>query len=216
MAKQRLQAIQDYARQVLATDHSGHGFDHIQRVAALASRLADLTPAANRFIVEAAAWLHDTYDDKLFADPTAAKAAMMAAMTRIGVTSAEQDQIVTIIDHMSYRHNLEHHESLSLEGQLVQDADRLDAIGAIGIGRTFFYGGAHDGLMYDPEIAPRTELTGATYRNAESTVINHFYEKLLLLADQMNTPAAKQLAAHRQQVMLAFLDEFKAEWQGER
>ncbi|KRM71321.1 HD domain-containing protein [Lacticaseibacillus brantae] len=216
MANQRLKAIQEYARQVLATDHSGHGFDHIKRVAALASRLAELTPAANRFIVEAAAWLHDTYDDKLFEDPVAAKANTIAAMTKMGVTIQEQDQIVAIIDRMSYRHNLDYHESLSLEGQLVQDADRLDAIGAIGIGRTFFYGGAHDGVMYDPTIAPRTELSGDAYRNAESTVINHFYEKLLLLAEQMNTPAAKQLAQHRQQVMLTFLDEFKAEWQGKR
>jgi len=216
MADQRIIAIQAYARKVLVGDHSGHGFDHIQRVAALAQRLAQATPNADAFIVQAAAWLHDTYDDKLFADPDAAKAAMLAELSTIGVTDAEQAAIVTIIDHMSFKANLAQHFELSLEGQLVQDADRLDAIGAIGIGRTFFYGGAHDGVMYDPDLPPRTAMTPDQYRQNESTVINHFYEKLLLLADQMNTPAARKMAQHRQQVMESFLDEFKAEWRGER
>ena len=216
MADQRIAAIRDFVQTVLASDHSGHGFDHIQRVAALAQRLAADTPTANNFIVQAAAWLHDTYDDKLFADPVAAKANMLAALQQIGVTKAEQVALVTIIDHMSFKANLVQHFDLSLEGQLVQDADRLDAIGAIGIGRTFFYGGAHDGVMYDPDILPRNELSADQYRHSESTVINHFYEKLLLLADQMNTPAACKIAQHRQQVMIDFLDEFKAEWRGER
>ncbi|MFK5280599.1 HD domain-containing protein, partial [Lacticaseibacillus paracasei] len=107
-------------------------------------------------------------------------------------------------------------QSLPVEGQLVQDADRLDAIGAIGIGRAFMYGGAHGGRMYDPDLPPRADLTAAQYRTTEGTVINHFYEKLLKLKDQLNTDAAKKMAMHRQQVMEDFLTEFKAEWHGRR
>ncbi|WP_125702656.1 HD domain-containing protein [Lacticaseibacillus daqingensis] len=206
--------LMHHAQTVLAADHSGHSLDHIQRVVATTRTLLAQTPDADATIALAAAILHDTYDDKLVEDVAAAKAATQAKMGEAGLTAAQQTAVLAIIDHMSFKQSLSGHQVLSLEGRLVQDADRLDAIGAIGIARTLLYGGAHASKLYDPALPPRTALDAQSYRQGESTVINHFYEKLLKLAAQMNTPAAKQLAAHRQQVMQDFLAEFTAEWQG--
>jgi len=121
------------------------------------------------------------------------------------------------MDNMSYHKTLDGTaKPLPLEGQIVQDADRLDAIGAIGISRAIYFGGHFGEKIYDPAVTPRTEMTHAEYRNLDNeTIINHFYEKLLTLKDLMNTTAAKQLAEHRQQVMLDFLAEYKAEWNAE-
>ena len=210
------QILTVYAQKVSSQDHSGHGFDHIERVVTNAKQLVAKTAGVDAAVVVAAATMHDTYDDKLVADVGAAKAAAQQAMAAAGLTQVQIQAVTEIIDHMSFKANLGKHQPLSVEGQLVQDADRLDAIGAIGIGRAFMYAGAHGGRMYDPALAPRTTLTASSYRGKDSTVINHFYEKLLKLKDQLNTSAARQLAEYRQQVMLSFLDEFKAEWQGER
>lgn len=216
LSTQQWAQLRQFTQQVLDSDHTGHGMDHIDRVVAIAEQLAQQTPAAKRDIVVVAALLHDTYDQKLVNDVAAAKANTAQAMQTAAIAQDDQQAIFAIIDQMSYRYQLDHPTPLSLEGQLVQDADRLDAIGAIGIARTFYYGGAHDTPMYQPDVAPRSELDGQTYRQQESSVINHFYEKLLLLQDLLNTDAAKKIAQHRQQVMLDFLDEFKAEWRRER
>lgn len=216
LSTQQWAQLRQFTQQVLDSDHTGHGMDHIDRVVAIAEQLAQQTPTAKRDIVVVAALLHDTYDQKLVVDVAAAKANTAQAMQTATIAQDDQQAIFAIIDQMSYRYQLDHPTPLSLEGQLVQDADRLDAIGAIGIARTFYYGGTHDTPMYQPDVAPRSELDGQTYRQEESSVINHFYEKLLLLQDLLNTDAAKKIAQHRQQVMLDFLDEFKAEWRGER
>lgn len=205
-----------YAKAVLGADRSGHNMDHIRRVVATTKTLLAKTPAADRTVAVAAATLHDTYDDKLVADVAAAKAQTVAAMAAAHLTTAQQAAVLAIIDHMSFKANLAGKQPLSLEGQLVQDADRLDAIGAIGIARAMMYGGAHGSQLYDPALPPRTHLDAQGYRQKESTIINHFYEKLLHLAAQMNTPAARHLAAHRQQVMRDYLKEFNAEWRGEK
>lgn len=207
--------LTQFAQTVATGDGSGHGLDHIQRVVANAHTLLALTPAADPSIVLAAATLHDTYDDKLVASVPVAKAQTHEAILAAGATATQCTAVMTIIDHMSFKANLAGHQFLSLEGQLVQDADRLDALGAIGIGRAFMYGGVHDSPMYDPAIAPRTSLTARDYRR-DTTILNHFKEKLLHLADTMNTPAARQLAAARTRVMQAFVTEFEAEWRGER
>lgn len=203
-----------FAAQVQGQDPSGHGMDHIRRVVAATKTLLAQTPAADAPVALAAAILHDTYDDKLVENVAAAKTATRAAMASAGLTPTQQAKVIAIIDHMSFKASLAGKQPLSLEGQLVQDADRLDAIGAIGIARAMMYGGAHGSRLYDPALPPRQQLDAASYRHGDSTIINHFYEKLLLLADQMNTPAARQLARHRQTVMQAFLKEFDAEWRG--
>jgi len=121
--------------------------------------------------------------------------------------------IFDIIENMSYRKNLTGKKTLSLEGQIVQDADRLDAIGAIGIGRTFYYGGNKHNIMHDPTILPRTVINEENYK-LPNTVINHFYEKLFLLKDMMNTEKAKKLAISRHNLLVEFVKQFENEWQG--
>lgn len=207
----QLTAIRTYARQKLAQDHSGHGSDHLERVNRLARRLAQ-AEQANLNLTLAAAWLHDVIDDKLMADPERAHHDLADQLTTIGVSSADQTAIFDIIDHMSFSKSLNGAQKLSLEGQIVQDADRLDAIGAIGIARALYYSGHVGEKIYDPAIAPREHLTKEQYRQQPGTAINHFYEKLFKLADMMNTPAAKALAKRRTDVMRAFVDQFKAEW----
>ncbi|MGV0168277.1 HD domain-containing protein [Furfurilactobacillus sp. WILCCON 0119] len=213
--QEQLVKIIDYARGQLGAEHSGHDFEHVERVAKLAARIESVEQTGQPFIVIATAYLHDVMDDKVVADPNAARQALHDRLTTWGVSGAQITAMFAIIDHMSFSANLAGHQSLSAAGQIVQDADRMDAIGAIGIARTLTYGGHHDRVIYDPDIAPRTQMTKADYRNDEGTTINHFYEKLLLIKDQLNTATARQLADHRQQVMLNFLDEFKQEWNGE-
>lgn len=209
-----LEQLQTYANKVAAFDHSGHASDHIQRVVANVKRLLAKMPAADPTIALAAAMLHDTYDDKLVADVAAARRQTQAQLAKAGATAIQQTAVLTIIDHMGFKANLAGHQKLSLEGELVQDADRLDALGAIGIARAFMYGGAHGSKMYDPELPPRQSLDATSYRQGESTVLNHFEEKLFKLVGQMNTPAGKIVAEQRTAVMRRFVAEFLLEFQG--
>lgn len=208
--------IAAFAANVLKHDTTGHDFSHIKRVVQNAGRILETEPMADQFIVLAATYLHDTYDDKLFADPAAAKAKVIKFLTSINVAPADQQAIFTIIDNMSWSKSLTGTaKPLDINGQIVQDADRLDAIGAIAIARVFVYGGHTGSKMYDPTIAPRTSMTKEAYRNQdESTMINHFYEKLLLLVDHLNTDYAKQIGQQRQEIMLNYLRDFKREWDG--
>lgn len=208
----KLAVIRAYVNDQMAQDHSGHDVDHINRVLNLARYLLKAHPEADQEIVQVAAATHDILDDKLVADVAAKRQELQTIYQQAGLTSAQVTAVFAIIEHMSYSKNLQHHYQLTLEGQIVQDADRLDALGAIGIGRTFYYG-AHTGApMYDPTIAPRTDLTKQDYRQ-KSPVINHFYEKLFKLGDLMNTPEAKALAAQRIKFMQEFVDTFKHEWE---
>lgn len=211
ITKGQLIAIQAYALRQLAQDHSGHGSDHLQRVNRLARRLAQ-AEGANLNLTLAAAWLHDVIDDKLMTDPIKAHQDLANQLTNLHVTPADQVAIFDIIDHMSFSKSFNGVQKLSLEGQIVQDADRLDAIGAIGIARALYYSGHVGEKIYDPTIVPREQLTRDQYRNQPGTAINHFYEKLFKLADLMNTASAKALAVHRTTVMHQFVDQFKAEW----
>jgi len=207
----QLAAIEAYAQKRLAQDRSGHGADHLQRVVKLARRLA-VAEHAELNLTLAAAWLHDVIDDKLMADPKQAHRALTDQLTSLQVTASAQTEILAIIDHMSFSKSLSGVQTLSLEGQIVQDADRLDAIGAIGIARAIYYSGHVGETLYDPAIAPREHLTKAQYRQQPGTAINHFYEKLFKLEGLMNTPAARKLAHRRTQVMRDFVTQFKAEW----
>lgn len=209
-----LAAVKQFSQAKMGDDETGHGFDHIQRVVGLADRLVQHYPAADRLLTVTAAYLHDVIDEKLVTDTAQASQEVRYFLAQQTFTSAQIDTIFLIMDNMSYHKTLDGTaKPLPLEGKIVQDADRLDAIGAIGISRAIYFGGHFGEKIYDPAVQPRTEMTHAEYRNLNNeTIINHFYEKLLTLKDLMNTSAAKKLAEHRQQVMLDFLAEYKAEW----
>ncbi|HNH06115.1 MAG TPA: HD domain-containing protein [Anaerolineales bacterium] len=208
-----IQKTAEYIKQEFSEDSSGHDWWHIYRVWKNAITICE-HEKADPFIVELAALLHDL-DDWKFNDtgdetPLRAK----AWLDSCGVEIPIADEVCEIIKHISYKGAGVENKMKSLEGFIVQDADRLDAIGAIGIGRAFAYGGYKNRPMYDPESAPQMHATFEQYKNSKSATINHFYEKLLLLKDMMNTPTAKKIAEQRHEVMLGFLDQFIKEWEG--
>jgi uncharacterized protein len=208
-----IQAIQAFVKQKLANDFSGHDMAHIERVVRLTEQILQHEPKANAFIVIVSAYLHDVIDEKVVADVNQAVIELRDYLILQALTDNEIKMIFDIIENMSYRKNLNQKKELSLEGQIVQDADRLDALGAIGIGRTFYYGGNKHNIMYDPNISPRMALDEDNYKRP-NTVINHFYEKLLLLKDMMNTQTAKKLAEPRHQFLVQFVEQFEKEWTG--
>jgi uncharacterized protein len=203
-----------YVREVLAGDASGHDWWHIARVRNLARHIAR-EEQANGYICELAALLHDVADDKIAGDEATGLANVRRWLDGHDVAAADADAVMEIISTMSFGGGKKP-PMQTLEGRVVQDADRLDAIGALGIARAFAFGGTRGRALYDPDDPPREYTNKADYRASDSPTINHFYEKLLLLKERMNTPYAKKLAEHRHQVMEQYLDEFYAEWAGER
>jgi uncharacterized protein len=204
-----------HIQQQFANESSGHDWWHIYRVWKTAQRLCQLEPNANPQIVELAALLHDIADWKFYqGDDMAGPKAARAWLEERNAPPNIINQVCDIIAHLSFKGANVSTTSLSLEGQLAQDADRLDAIGAIGIARAFAYGGHTGRPMYDPAIKPTLHDSAESYKRSQSHTINHFYEKLLLLTDRLNTPAAKQIATHRHRYMEEFLSEFYDEWEG--
>lgn len=214
---EQLAAIKDFSFQKMSGDATGHNFDHIQRVIKTAQRILKEEPA-DSLITLAAAYLHDVADDKLVSDPAALEQEIKQFLHSIDFSEEQVNEVLYITHNLSFSKSLSKNPpKLSLAGQIVQDSDRLDAIGAIGITRAVYYGGAHSETIYDPNIQPREKMNKAEYRNLNNeTIINHFYEKLLKLTAMMNTPTAKKIAEKRHQYMLDFLDEFKAEWDAEK
>lgn len=208
-----LDNVKAFVKQKLSHDFSGHDMAHIERVVKLANKILNHQPQANAFIVLMSAYLHDVIDEKVIADVNNAINELQDYLRTLNLTTEEIRAIFDIIENMSYRKNLSQQATLSLEGQIVQDADRLDAIGAIGIGRTFYYGGNKHNIMHDPNILPRTKLNEDNYKQP-NTVINHFYEKLFLLKDMMNTQTAKQIAEQRHEILVKFVKQFEQEWLG--
>lgn len=209
-----LELVIQFAKERLAHDGSGHGFDHAKRVAQLAKRIiTDLgDPAVDEFVVLAAAYLHDTIDDKVVASPEIALEELREYLTMIGVDSTQILEIIFIMDNLSFSKEIFGKAAeLTINGQIVQDADRLEALGAIGILRTAYYGGSHGSNLHDPTIAPRKLTSKAQYRE-DSTVINHFYEKLYCIVDLMKTPYGKKEGQRRKAFMETFLAEFYEEW----
>jgi uncharacterized protein len=209
-----LEEAETFVRAALAGDASGHDWWHIARVRALARTIAR-EESANSFVCELAALLHDVADDKIAGDEATGLATVRTWLTAHEVDADATDAVMEIISTMSFSGGNKP-PMRTLEGRVVQDADRLDAIGAIGIARAFAYGGSRGRTLYDPEQPPREYANKAEYRTSDSPTINHFYEKLLLLRERMNTPFARRLAEHRHQVMEAYLAEFYAEWSGEQ
>ena len=213
----QLDAVEHYTIQKLGSDHTGHGLDHIRRVVKMTKRLAH-DEAVDEFIAVAAAYLHDTIDEKLVMNVKEAQDELREFLRKIDFTHDQINQVMDIITKMSFADTLDgQRPELSLEGQVVQDADWLDAIGSIGVVRAVYFGGQHSERIYDPAMAPRQNMTRDDYRDLNhETIINHFYEKLLKIKSMLNTSAAQKIAQHRQQVMLEFLEEFKSEWDSEQ
>ncbi len=205
-----------YVREEMSKDSSGHDWWHIYRVSTSAKKLAEKC-GADLFIVELAALLHDVGDYKL-RGPSADKESEIARRWLVSEAVEGQviEQICDIIDCMSFKGAGVTSAMKTLEGQVVQDADRLDAIGAIGIARTFAYGGSKGQPMHEPDLAPQFHQTMEQYRTSRTSSINHFHEKLLLLKDLLNTEPAKIMAQGRHDYMVQFIEQFEQEWQGER
>ena len=212
--QEQLKRMEQYAKRVLDSDTSGHDWSHIERVVNTTKTIAK-AEGADLFICEAAALLHDVIDDKIVQNPADALKELKKFLTSIEVTPEQIEAIVSIITRMSFKNHQEK-QKLSLEGKVVQDADRLDAIGAIGIARVMCYSGSTGRSIHKPEMKPRENLTPEEYRNGESTAIMHFYEKLLKLKDLMNTKYGNELAKGRHEFLELYLKQFYAEWDGKR
>ena len=211
--EQVIQNIEQWVKSELLNEKSGHDWYHIKRVTDIAKEILKYEKA-EKFTVIAAALLHDIADDKVTANVDAALERIRKLLKSNDVADDMIDTIIDIITTMSFKGGTGKKLSY-IEAQIVQDADRLDALGAIGIARTFQYGGSKGQAMYDPEIPVRDKMSFEEYRNGESTSINHFYEKLLLLKDKMNTPTAVKMAEERELFMKHFLDTFFKEWNGD-
>lgn len=196
----------------LKNEGTGHDWYHIERVWKMASKLAE-KEQANSFIVELSALLHDLIDDKLVKDKGQALQEVEYWLEGAGVSTSDADRIMDIIQSISFKGG-NGRKLTSIEAQIVQDADRLDAIGAIGIARCFAYAGSKGDLLFNPELSVREEMTEKEYREGPSSAIHHFYEKLLKLKDLMNTETAKEMAAERHAFMEDYLMQFFEEWEG--
>jgi len=204
-----------YVKQIFADDCSGHDYHHTMRVYRLAVQIAK-KENADLLIVQLAALLHDVDDVKFSPETHATKKNAVDFMESNGVDNEIIEAVCKIIEEVSFV-GTDSVVPSTIEGKCVQDADRLDAMGAIGIARAFAYGGSRGRKIYDPEIKPLVNMSKEEYcQNQNSTSINHFYEKLLLLKDMVNTDAAKRITEHRHAIMEAYLEEFMLEWEGER
>ena len=199
-----------FVKDVLGSDGSGHDWWHIHRVRTTAVLIAT-AESADLFIVELAALLHDIDDWKLVGKNVTESNAKRWLL-QSGVTLPITEKVCKVIEGVSFRGANVSTATNDQECKVVQDADRLDALGAIGIARTFAYGGSRSRGIYDPNIPPVMHQNFAEYQNSNAPTINHFYEKLLLLKDQMQTTTGRLLAQQRHDFMLQFLDQFYAEW----
>jgi uncharacterized protein len=207
-----LAAAESFARAELAEDSSGHDWSHVERVRRLALIIAR-EEGADTCICEMAALLHDVADYKIAGDEETGLARVRQWLSEHDVSDETIERVIEVIATMSFAGG-ERPPMTTLEGQIVQDADRLDAIGAIGVARAFAFGGSRGRAMYDPDISPRENISTDEYRSRPTPTINHFYEKLLLLKDRLNTAHARRLAEERHHYMLGFLERFYAEWDG--
>ncbi|QDO93283.1 HD domain-containing protein [Formosa sediminum] len=213
---EQIQTTINFVKDKLRGAEGGHDWFHIERVYKN-SKLIAKTEQVDLFIVELGALLHDIADSKFHnGDETVGPKVATAFLRTINVTEEVIQHVINIIENISYKGGNFEATFSSPELAVVQDADRLDAIGAIGIARTFNYGGFKNRELYNPDIAPNLNMTKAEYKASTAPTINHFYEKLLLLKDKMNTDTGKRIAAQRHDYMVSFLDQFYAEWQGER
>lgn len=205
-----------YVKEELENAEGGHDWFHIERVWKLAKTIAE-KEKANLMVVELAALLHDIADSKFNnGDETVGPQKARAFLESQNTNEAVVQHVIQIIENISFKGGKEQSKIDTIEFKVCQDADRMDAIGAIGIARAFNYGGFKNRGLYDPSVPPNLNMTKEEYKNSAAPTINHFYEKLLLLKDKMHTETAKNMAAQRHSFMEAYLEQFYAEFNGTR
>lgn len=202
----------NFVKQKLQNAESGHDWFHIERVYKNSLIISE-TETCDMFVVALAALLHDIADSKFNdGDETIGPLTAQHFLEQENVAPETIEHVVKIIENISFKGGNFEQNFNSIELQIVQDADRLDAIGAIGIARTFNYGGFKNRAIYDPKILPNLQQSKEEYKKSTAPTINHFYEKLLLLKDKMNTQKGKEMAEERHRFMELFLEQFYKEW----
>ncbi|KPH13709.1 HD domain-containing protein [Chryseobacterium sp. ERMR1:04] len=202
----------EFVKQKLEGAEAGHDWFHIERVWKLSKKIAE-DEECNHDVVELSALLHDIADPKFHnGDETLALKVSREFLESQDTPEDVIEQVLFVIKNISFKNRSEVPQNLPIELKIVQDADRIDAIGAIGVARTFNFGGFKNNLMYHPDMKPQLNMSKEEYKKSNGTTINHFYEKLLLLKDLMNTEKGKKIAEERHDFMLLFLDQFYKEW----
>ncbi|PQL90970.1 HD domain-containing protein [Apibacter adventoris] len=206
---EHIKIIKEYVKEKLSMDSSGHDYWHIERVVNNAQKILPFETANNLKVI-VSAWLHDIGDYKLNNGKDKTEEIVFPLLISLEFSEDFAEEIIQIISEVSYKGG---HNSTpsSLEAKIVQDADRLDAMGAVGIARAFAYGGSKGRELYNPEESPNEYIDMDSYKKNTSCTINHFYEKLLKLKDLMNTETAKKIALERHNYMINFLEEFHKE-----
>lgn len=202
----------EFVKQKLEGAEAGHDWFHIERVWKLSKKIAE-DEECNHDVVELSALLHDIADPKFHnGDETLALKVSREFLESQDTPEDVIEKVLFVIKNISFKNRSEVPQNLPIELKIVQDADRIDAIGAIGVARTFNFGGFKNNLMYHPDMKPQLNMSKEEYKKSNGTTINHFYEKLLLLKDLMNTEKGKKIAEERHDFMLLFLDQFYKEW----
>jgi len=205
-----------FVKEKLKGAEAGHDWFHMQRVYKNAILIAD-GEQCDLEVVKLGALLHDIADSKFHnGDETVGPKVAREFLESQNASEETTIHVIKIIENISFKGGNFEKKFTSKELDIVQDADRLDALGAIGIARTFNYGGFKNRQLYNPEIAPKLNMSKEEYKNSEAPTINHFYEKLLMLKDKINTKTGKKIAHERHQFMELFLSQFYAEWEGEK
>ena len=205
-----------YVKETLQNAEGGHDWFHIERVYKNSLNIA-ASEEADLLVVKLGALLHDIADSKFHGgDDTVGPAKAREFLETQKVSEEIIDHVVKIIENISFKGGNVQQQFRSMELDIVQDADRLDALGAIGIARTFNYGGFKNRPLYDPEVKPNLNMGKEEYKDSMAPTINHFYEKLLLLKDRMNTKTGKKIAEKRHAYMEGFLEQFYREWEGSK
>ncbi|HKL66498.1 MAG TPA: HD domain-containing protein [Bacteroidales bacterium] len=211
MNRNIIKSTEDFVKEQLSGVESGHDWWHIQRVRKLAMHINSIEQDGDPIVIELASLLHDVGDDKIASELNGTML-VGSFLTKEGIGRETKEKVLHIMENISFRDSFNGICSRTAELNIVQDADRLDAIGAIGIARAFNYGGSAGNAIYEPGNGPREYRSKDEYTGSDSSTINHFYEKLLKLKDMMNTETGKRLAEERHDFMLGFLDQFIGEW----
>jgi uncharacterized protein len=214
MVRPEVEELMSALKRVYKDESTGHDWYHLERVRKNALLIAKKEKVTNTYIIELAALLHDVPDEKLASSEEEGNRMLNGFISSLSLENDEKEELIDIIYSISYKGG---NEKLltSFNSKIVRDADRLDAIGAIGIARTFAYGGSRGQSLFDPDIEIRSDMTLEEYRSGKSTSIHHFHEKLLKLKNLMCTDTGRDLAEERHKYMQGFLEQFNKEWNGQ-